>query len=249
MTSERASYADATLSATPHLRRSGGVAVQRLLQKIADEADMANYVIALNRDGGGQGRVKVATAMHRIAVDAKKALSTLSHADGLEVVAWRRQERQTHKDFGPRIYTTTDAGLAKMWEHNEYTEWVEPLVRLSDAQDAIARLEYERDVWRSKSSMHQKAAVGRTVAEAERDKAEARLSRAMEAMTPSAETKAAYIGEFHERVEIANPMYEGNEDDEPETIMQDVPISWTTIKAIMAAIRARAGRDFLEGGE
>jgi hypothetical protein len=61
-----------------------------------------------------------------------------------------------------------------------------------------------------------------------------------DALTPSADTKAAYIGEFHERIEIANPMFEGNEDDEPETIAQSVTVSWTTITEIMAAILAQA---------
>lgn len=68
----------------------------------------------------------------------------------------------------------------------------------------------------------------------------ARVKVLEEALTPSGDTKAAYSGEFHERIEIGNPMYEGNEDDEPETIIQSVPVSWTTIKEIMAAIRARA---------
>lgn len=61
-----------------------------------------------------------------------------------------------------------------------------------------------------------------------------------EALTPSGDTKAAYAGEFHERIEVANPMHEGNEDDEPETITQSVPVSWTTIKEIMATILARS---------
>jgi len=70
--------------------------------------------------------------------------------------------------------------------------------------------------------------------------AEAHAAKLREALTPSGDTKAAYSGEFFERVEIANPMFEDNEDDEPETIMQSVPVSWTTIKEIMAAISARA---------
>lgn len=42
------------------------------LNAIQAEAIVANDVIRLNRDGGGNGRVKVATAMHRVAeiVDA-----------------------------------------------------------------------------------------------------------------------------------------------------------------------------------
>lgn len=52
-----------------------GEAVREALRKIADEAAKANDVIRLNRDGGGQGRVKVATAMHRIAEWSRAAFA------------------------------------------------------------------------------------------------------------------------------------------------------------------------------
>ncbi|QAZ45903.1 hypothetical protein [Mesorhizobium sp. Pch-S] len=39
-----------------------------------------------------------------------------------------------------------------------------------NARTEIERLKYERDVWRSKSNMHQKAAIGRAAVEAERDR-------------------------------------------------------------------------------
>lgn len=47
----------------------------KLLEAILAEARMANDVIKLNRDGGGQGRVKVATSMHRIEQFAREALA------------------------------------------------------------------------------------------------------------------------------------------------------------------------------
>ena len=59
------------------------------------------------------------------------------------------------------------------------------------------------------------------------------------ALEPSGDTKAAYIGEFFEEIETYNPAHE-DDSDEPETIIQRVPVSWTTIKQIMAAISARA---------
>lgn len=64
----------------------------RALAYIAEEARLANAVIALGRDKEGQGYVKVATAMHRIAARASEALIALSRrsvdtADGVEV-AW-----------------------------------------------------------------------------------------------------------------------------------------------------------------
>ena len=64
----------------------------------------------------------------------------------------------------------------------------------------------------------------------------------MEALTPSGETKAAYMGEFTIAIE---PHF--NEDEEPDDEAEDAPdpyehitVPWTTIKEIMAAIRARS---------
>lgn len=56
-----------------------------------------------------------------------------------------------------------------------------------------------------------------------------------EALTPSAETKAAYIGEFSMRF----PEYDehGNE------VMRSINVPWTTIKEIMTAIRSRAEKN------
>lgn len=69
------------------------------------------------------------------------------------------------------------------------------------------------------------------------------LSKEIEALRsvlePSAETKAAYSGEFYELVEIINPNFDEDDENEPYTLVQQVPVSWTTIKEIMAAIRAR----------
>ena len=64
------------------------------------------------------------------------------------------------------------------------------------------------------------------------DAAIAERDRLAEALTPSAETKAAYIGEFSFPIEVSD------EDGDPVTISVTVP--WTTTKEIMAAIRCRA---------
>lgn len=63
---------------------------------------------------------------------------------------------------------------------------------------------------------------------------EARLASLLEALTPSGDTKAAYIGEFHMGIMLR---HRGQED------YRRVPIEWTTIKQIMAAICARAAAD------
>lgn len=57
-----------------------------------------------------------------------------------------------------------------------------------------------------------------------------------EAMTASADTKAAYAGEFKMRV-VQNVF---DEDGELEEVAADITIEWTTIKEIMAAIELRA---------
>jgi len=76
-------------------------------------------------------------------------------------------------------------------------------------------------------------------AESERDRLaaanaalEARVTGLMEALVPSAETKAAYMGEFYMGVTMSHPRL-GEE-------TRKVQIPWTTIKEVMAAIRARA---------
>ena len=62
--------------------------------------------------------------------------------------------------------------------------------------------------------------------------AEAR-SQALEALTPSAATKAAYIGEFSFYIDEQG-------DDQMCEVTRKVDVPWTTIKEIMAAIRDRA---------
>src|SRR5690349_15775184 len=73
---------------------------------------------------------------------------------------------------------------------------------------------------RSKENVGLRAEVKRQAAEIERLRA---------AMTPGAETKAAYIGEFFIKVVV-------DHDELGDDITMQIPIEWTTIKEIMAAI-------------
>jgi hypothetical protein len=66
-----------------------------------------------------------------------------------------------------------------------------------------------------------------------REAAEAREAKLREALTPSGDTKAHYSGEFSISV------YDGLDEDDAEQ-WRNVLVDWTTIKAIMATIRARA---------
>lgn len=68
---------------------------------------------------------------------------------------------------------------------------------------------------------------------AQSEGAQAKVVEALlEALTPSADTKAAYIGVFGFRVELANA--------EGETYSHPFTVPWTTVKEIMSAIRNRA---------
>jgi hypothetical protein len=73
------------------------------------------------------------------------------------------------------------------------------------------------------------------LARAPRPEASGEVEALREALTPSGETKAAYIGEFKFRVHAYDE--DGNE----KWWDEDVP--WTTIKEIMAAISKRAAID------
>lgn len=61
---------------------------------------------------------------------------------------------------------------------------------------------------------------------------QAEVVRLREALTPSADTKAAYIGEFQFDIMLT--------DDFGKERPHEVTVPWTTIKEIMAAIAARA---------
>lgn len=61
---------------------------------------------------------------------------------------------------------------------------------------------------------------------------EAENQRLMEALTPSGDTKAAYIGEFRFPITLTHPRL-GEE-------TRHVSVPWTVIKEIMAMVRARA---------
>jgi len=86
-----------------------------------------------------------------------------------------------------------------------------------------------------------------TIAEPSLASARQQIDALTEALTPSGETKAAYIGEFTIAVE-RHVDEDGEVDDEAEghaDPYEHITVPWTTIKEIMAAIRARAA---LKGG-
>lgn len=59
-----------------------------------------------------------------------------------------------------------------------------------------------------------------------------KVERLQEALTPTADTKSAYIGEFSFDID--------DRDEDGEECSRNVIVPWTTVKEIMAAIRSRA---------
>ena len=103
------------------------------------------------------------------------------------------------------------------------------LVALYDATKTLSFA--EREPYRMHARNHAPA-----IAQALLD-AQAENERLRAALTPSAETKAAYMGEFS--VPLPDVDEDGNE------VMRRANVPWVTIKEIMAAIsrRALAGKE------
>lgn len=112
-----------------------------------------------------------------------------------------------------------------------------------DASEALTRLQKAADTgdWAElKPEEAQEAADLLVESAALIRELDAQLAAQTEALTPSGDTKGAYMGEF--RFEVRGVDEEGEETD----IRIDTP--WDTIKQIMAAIRARAAATLARGG-
>lgn len=104
----------------------------------------------------------------------------------------------------------------------DYCPFCEAAARIEEQSKEIADMIH--DVDRAVMTSGQLAA--------ENAELRARIEKLEEALTPSAETKAAYIGEFRMTIRRV--------DEYGDDQSLDVPVSWTAIKEIMKAIRARA---------
>jgi hypothetical protein len=194
--------------------------------------------------------------------DAKKLVEfwnrrALPPVDGLEVVGHVKPD---HPEVVDPLFVRE---LSQPWMDGIFTE---PVVTLSQASSVIAGLREKRgaafreldEVSSAIGSVRWmdppdggSVSLGEQVRRMRDDleAAEARISyleeenkRRREALTPSALTKAAYIGEFS--IAIERHVNEDQEiDDEAEGASdpyEHVTVPWTTIKEIMAAIRAYA---------
>lgn len=94
--------------------------------------------------------------------------------------------------------------------------------------DKLAKWADEWPYW--KWTDKQNDALKSLIASARRDAEE--IERLREALTPSGATKAAYHGEFK--------FTQYGRDDDGDDYSYETYVPWTTVKEIMAAIRARA---------
>lgn len=112
----------------------------------------------------------------------------------------------------------------------------EAAAALQSKDGQIERLEREKDGWKdacmqAREGCNQRSDTIRSLL--------SRLSRAMEAMTPSADTQAAYTN----RIQIGVELRAGD-----EVEFRSLFVPWNGIRGIMDAIRARAARE-TEGGK
>ena len=109
-----------------------------------------------------------------------------------------------------------------------------------DLRHSHALISVDIERWRTDCStpvyqMVRNAVADYKKAERERDEALAEVERLREALTPSEETKAAYIGE------VTEP--------DATRAAGKRTVSWTAIKDVMALIRQRAALKAADGGE
>lgn len=106
---------------------------------------------------------------------------------------------------------------------------------MREAAAALYLLRNERD--NARDGAHEAETRARAL-EVRLATAERERDALIEALTASGDTKAAYIGEF--KFDVAIWDHEAGEDGDGAEIMQRTFVPWTTVKEIMAAIRARA---------
>lgn len=171
-------------------------------------------------------------------VDEKAEQPPLS---SLRAAAKLRSDRRTTSAASPKPPHQEEgaAGLAE-----RLSDWRARGVSGEDADAAasallsqasqIEALRKERDEYRTEFLKERTARMA----------AGSREALVINALTPNAETKAAYIGEF----QFTITTMELDESDEPYECQRMVQVPWTTIKEIMSAIRSRSFLDANGGG-
>lgn len=111
--------------------------------------------------------------------------------------------------------------VGQHWKGSGYYSVGNCFDTLEEAQDA-AQTDYEQRIL---------SAIDTSALTASQEE----VKRLREALTPSAATKAAYIGEVRQRVHMTDPS--------GEEYSQEITIDWTSIKEVMKLIRGFAGVD------
>lgn len=169
-----------------------------------------------------------------------------AEAEGLEVVGWVKPDHPVVVD---QVFVRT---RSRPWMNSVFTEAVilksAADARITALQAEVERLTKERDTAHRIIALSlnaramEKEFQRTTTAEASLAAARQQIDALREALEPSAGTKAAYIGEF--TIAVERHVDEDDEvDDETEghaDPYEHITVPWTTIKQIMAAIRARA---------
>lgn len=110
----------------------------------------------------------------------------------------------------------------------------------TEAASVIRSLTAERDEWKAEAEAHAFSLDQENKAAAQ---IEAERDALREALEPSGDTKAAYHGEFKFQV----TQWREDDEGEQEEYLADFVVPWTTVKEIMAAIKARSALSSLKG--
>ena len=122
-------------------------------------------------------------------------------------------------------------------EHTVYDSEGDPLrliVQADECDEAATRI---ADLETQLKTVLDREAASHARHDAKVDALEAENARLREALEPSGDTKAAYMGEFSFQI---TEVYSDPDTDEHIERQRKIYVPWTTIKEIMSAIAARA---------
>lgn len=137
---------------------------------------------------------------------------------------------------GEVSYMPTDEEInqrCKEWDGFDFYSAVECALQYEKERDSL-RAENER-LSRAWEAKHKSEKTANDLAKIDFELAQELIAENQalrEALKPSGDTKAAYIGEFKFGIDMC--------DEDGEEYSQSVTVPWTTVKEIMAVIQARA---------
>lgn len=191
--------------------------IERIRDFIADELNVRLDSFAVKTSDGRPDRASVDPEHESVVASAEAALQA---AERLAACA-QTAPMPGRKSLGEKlaIASANDAGLSATWDDCR-----------ADVKDEFERIAL---AFAASLSHDETASIVIASLRTRAEASEQREAGLREALTPSADTKAAYIGE------IKFPVCVGTDDDGDE-IWSDVTVPWDVTKAIMAMILARA---------